>query len=789
VKKVYTFLFLFLAGSLFSLNLDDLKEEISDFKAKRVEILKKFEEIEKISPSDRVFKEKAKFLFDSGRYKDALETVKKIKVCDYEVIRITALANFFLGNLTEALYNFEKIKEKAQQTHDNEVLFYLAKTQEKKNLFEEAIETFKRIKTPPFLKEAKGEIERLKQKVPGKLEELGTEIEKIVKKAPSQEDHPQAGAVILLEREFFEVFEDSTSCSEITKVIKILNDRGKRKFAEVHLDYDSTYEKVEILQAHTIKENGDVIRVTPQNIRDVSKYLNFPLYSNARVKIISMPEVTPGSVIYYKVKYKANKLIADNHIVFRFGIQGFDPYLRQEFTMKIPENFNPHIKTFRRGFLKKKIKLTPKIKKAGRSRIYEWKIPEVDEIIPEDRMPSWCDIVDGFRVSTFSSWDEIYNWWKGLLKERFTRTPEMEEKVQEIIKGAKTKAEKIAKIYHWVASQIRYVAVEYGEAGFRPHKAEEIFQNKYGDCKDQAILLITMLDIAGIKAYPVLIGTKGVFELLEDFPELVFNHAIACVKINGNYVFLDPTSETTPFGDLPGGDQGRKVLIFGEENWRILKTPEFPSDKNKVLTEMHLKIDEDENLSGERIVRTFGIYDQGQRYWLKYTKPIKIKERLQKKINSITPHGVLVNYEISDVENLFEPCRIEMKFTGKDYLKKAGFFRLVPQWGGIGTGLVAKEKRNYPIKREYATMDVDRYTLEFPENWEVVFLPKDVIEENEYFNYARTFKVDGNKILYEHKIETKIKDISVDEYPQYRKLILDLNERTRNQIILKRRGK
>jgi len=788
VKKIYIFLLLFLAANVFSLNIDDLKKEILNFQAKKDEILKKFEELEKTSPSDRVFKEKANFLYEIGRYKEALKAVRKIEIPDYEVIKITALSNFFSGNLTESLYNFEKIQKEAQKKHDNEILFYLAKTQEKKNLFEEATETLKKIQATPFLEKAKREIEILKHKVPGKLEELGKEIEKIVKKAPSQEEHPQAGAVILLDREFFEVFEDSTSCSEITRVIKILNDRGKRKFAEVHLDYDSTYEEVEILQACTIKENGDVIKITPQNIRDVSKYLNFPLYSNARVKIISMPEVTPGSVIYYKVKYKAKKLIANNHIVFRFGIQGFEPYLKQEFTMKIPENFNPYIRTFRRGFLKKKIRLTPKIRKKGKSRIYEWRIPEVEEIIPEDRMPSWCDIVDGFRISTFSSWDEIYSWWKGLLKGRFTRTPEMEAKVKELIKGAKTEEEKIARIYHWVASQIRYVAVEYGEAGFRPHKAEEIFQNKYGDCKDQAILLITMLDIAGIKAYPVLIGTKGVFELLEDFPELVFNHVIACVKINGNYVFLDPTSETTPFGDLPGGDQGRKVLVFDGKNWQIVKTPEFPSDKNRVLTEMHLKIGEDESLSGERIVKTFGIYDQGQRYWLKYTKPVKIKEQLQKKINSITPHGVLVDYKISDVKNLFEPCVIEMKFTGKDYLKKAGFFRLVPQWGGIGTELVAKEKRDYPIRREYATMDVDRYVLEYPEKWEVVFLPEDVIEENEYFNYSRTFRVDGNKILYEHKIETKIRDVTVEDYPKYRKLILELNEKTRNQIILKRRG-
>ena len=79
----------------------------------------------------------------------------------------------------------------------------------------------------------------------------------------------------------------------------------------------------------------------------------------------------------------------------------------------------------------------------------------------------------------------------------------IEEKTQELIKDKNTQEEKAKAIYHWVASKIRYVGVEYGEAGFEPHYATEIFKNKYGDCKDQSMLLISMLRYAGISAYPV----------------------------------------------------------------------------------------------------------------------------------------------------------------------------------------------------------------------------------------------------------------------------------------------
>ncbi|MFH1958521.1 MAG: DUF3857 and transglutaminase domain-containing protein, partial [bacterium] len=584
--------------------------------------------------------------------------------------------------------------------------------------------------------------------------------------------------------EVFEVFPDSTSVSGVLKVIKIFNDRGKKEFAEVHLSYDSTYEEVKVLQAYTIKEDGTVVEVSGQHIRDVSKYLNFPLYSNARVKIISMPEVAPGSVLAYNVEYRANKLIAGNHVVLRYGLQGGSPYIKQEFTVKFPLNFRPNVKTFRRGFLKKNVKIKPEVKITADRRIYSWKFTEMPEIIPEDRMPPWCDIVDGFRLSTFSEWREIYDWWKKMLTDRMDETPEIAGKVDELIRTASSEKEKAARIYHWVASQIRYVAVEYGEAGFRPHKAEEIFTNKYGDCKDQAVLLITMLKRAGVKAYPVLIGTRGVFALEDDFPELVFNHAIACAEIDGKIIFMDPTAETTSFGDLPFSDQGRKVLVFYDDKYEIVQTPSFESSLNRVIKKMRIVLSDDETLSAERNIRTFGVYDQGQRYWLKYTKPVKIKEQLEKKVNSITPQAKLKKHEISDVLNMNEPCVLRMEFEGRDYLKKAGNFRLLPQWGGIGTSLVSKEKRDYPVEADFPSEETEIYELVFPEKWSANFIPEEISENNEWFSYGRKFSVSGNCLGYEEKTVNKGEKVEVSRYPEYRKIILDLNQKTRNQAVL-----
>jgi len=277
--------------------------------------------------------------------------------------------------------------------------------------------------------------------------------------------------------------------------------------------------------------------------------------------------------------------------------------------------------------------------------------------------------------------------------------------------------------------------VEYGEAGFEPHYATEIFRNKYGDCKDQVMLLIAMLKFAGIPAYPVLIGTKGVYPLDEEFPTLLFNHAICLAKVGGKSVFLDPTAETTSFGDLPGGDQGRKVL---------------------------------------------------QRWWIKHTKPILVEEELKGWVNVISPGGKILEYNISDVENLDQPVRIKVKFKGPKFLTKAGENRLVPLLGGISASLVSRERRNYPIDFWVLDTSYMEVKIELPENLTVEYLPSPVAEDTLWFSYLNRYSFSEGSVYFEEKLIRKETVVSPELYKNYKNIYEELARQTDKQVVLKK---
>ena len=772
---------IFSRSILLASSIAELEALRGQINADKALLLQKVEEAEKLSPADEILKFKASFLFENGDYDGCIETLQQVSAADYSVNRLFALSYYYTGSPTPALYHFDMIEAEAEKAGDGETLFYRARTLEGKNLFEEALNAYGKIKTGDFALKAAERYEALVKNLPRRIEDVDSEVAELIKKAPSQAGHPEAAAAVLMDREHYEIFPDSSSVSESFKVIKIFNDRGKKQFAEVALTYDSTYADIEVLEAYTVLPSGLTRDVSPQQIRDVSKYMNFPLYSNARLKIISMPAVEPGAVIVYRVRHKSNKLPSGN-VVFRYGIQGFEPFVNQEFTLKLPHSFNANTRAFRNSYLQKKHRLEPRVKKTGEGKLYSWKFPFVPEIIPEDGMPPWNEITDGFRLSTFQSWREIYLWWKSMIDDRMEITPEIRKKTAGLM-DMQSDRSNAANIYHWVASQIRYVAVGYGEAGFRPHKAEEIFLNKYGDCKDQSVLLTAMLREAGLKAHLVLIGTRGTFPMLEDFPELVFNHAIACVELDGELIFMDPTAETCSFGDLPSSDQGRKVLVFFDDRYEIMETPVFDASVNSVSREMTVNVKEDESISASRKVLTKGRSDQGQRYWLKYTKPVKIKEQLEKAVNAITPDAELTKYELPDIDNMNEPCLLRMTFEGRDYLKKAGGIRLAPQWGDIDTSIVAKEKRKYPIKASLPSEDIVQTTLLVPASWKAVFVPENTDEENKWFSLSRQFRLSGNELIYTEKTVTNNEDVSPEDYAKYRALLFDLHRRTRNQAV------
>jgi len=402
-------------------------------------------------------------------------------------------------------------------------------------------------------------------------------------------------------------------------------------------------------------------------------------------------------------------------------------------------------------------------------------------------MPPVEEINPAVLISSFDSWQEIYDWWWSLAKDKIKTTVAISQKVGELTAGISSDEARIASIHNFCAQKIRYVAVEYGQAGYEPHQAGDIFQNKYGDCKDQAILLVAMLREAGFEAWPVLIPTSDSFAMDGEFPAMLFNHCIAAVSLNGKLAFMDPTAETCSFGDLPAGDQDRTVLVIKENGFEIARTPLYPAGHNTVSQRLSLSIGPDEGVTGERAVSSKGIYDQTQRYWLLYTLPDTVKDTITSKIQEISIGARLEGYSVDNLNDLNKPLMLRYSFAGPEFMIPAGRLRILPSLASIDMSSVSKKARVYPIL--YPVLDSRNIetAIYLPPGYDARYVPGPIEEENQWMKFSARYDLEARTLLFRQSIELRARSVTQEEYPAYKAFMEQLGLRLKQRVVLERK--
>lgn len=729
---------------------------------------------------DRLRFELGKIYYAHGDFREAVEELKGSILPGAK--KLLGISYYHLGSFSDALEVFSR-----QENPDDESLYYQGLTCEKLNLFDQGLEVYKKIKEEKFIAKARERIYTIeKQAGHANISQIDGKVSSILAKSPPAEEYPQAGALVLLSDEQVEVTSENTQISRMHYVVKILNERGKEDFSESHIDYDSTYEKVELEYARTIKPDGTVVDVGSRHIRDVSKYLNFPLYSNARVFIISFPEITEGAAIDYKVKIYRNQLVNKKDFVLHYPLQASEPIISANFDIILPKDRQLNIKLINEKYNDFGANLVPRKEQKNNYLVYRWDFKNIPQIIPEANMPPRVRINPTMLISTFDSWQEVYDWWWGLARDKMNPDSAIESKVKELIKDKATEEERLRVIYNFCAQKIRYVAVEYGQAGYEPHRAEDVFKNKYGDCKDQAILLVTMLRCAGFQAFPVLIATRGYYNLHDDFPAILFNHAIAAVFAKDKFIFLDPTAETCSFGDLPKDDQERRVLVIKGDGYKIQDTPLYPGEHNHLKQYLKIKINSNESIDAKRTIFTFGFYDQAQRYWLLYSRPELIRESLKEKIQNISIGARLNNYEVTNLDNLNSPVLLSYDFYGPEYFTAAGRLRIMPQLTSVDTSLMAKDKRKYPLDFEVLDTKETIFEIEIPSTFVIKYMPDSIIEDSPWVKLIVEYNFKNNLLSFKQKTQLKKTEVSEEQYLDFKNFFEKVAKKIKERIILER---
>lgn len=206
-------------------------------------------------------------------------------------------------------------------------------------------------------------------------------------------------------------------------------------------------------------------------------------------------------------------------------------------------------------------------------------LPAFDREVPEDveRNQTYVRAYLMASPEETKTWGDVVRLARNEMEPKAVATPAIEAMAKRLA-GAGGLWSRVLPVCRFVQKDVSYLELTIDSdsmAGYRPHPASEVCENRYGDCKDKALLLCTMLRVLGVEAHIMLVNYSAPGANRAEWPSANFNHAIvaiACreappdgttvVRAGGaDYLLFDPTDDQVPFGLLPANDAGGGGLV------------------------------------------------------------------------------------------------------------------------------------------------------------------------------------------------------------------------------------
>jgi hypothetical protein len=435
----------------------------------------------------------------------------------------------------------------------------------------------------------------------------------------------------------------------------------------------------------------------------------------------------------------------------------------------------------------------------GHTKTYTWELKEIKPLEIEPSMPSVSEVRSWIEVTSLGSWQDVARWFSALQRPQARANPAIKAQVAALTVGKTTDEEKARAIYDWVAGKTRYVGLEFGISAYKPHPAPDVFHNLYGDCKDKANLLITMLAQAGIKAYPALLHARERRVVADGLPTLnAFNHCIALADVDGKEVWLDATAETCAYGDIPGADRGVQALVVNGDSGQFKTIPTYMADENgmEVATDLAPTADGAAHAVADITLR--GDVAQTMRADIRLVPPNKRKEVIQKIAEHLGLVGTVGDFTLPDGVDKSGPYRMKVTLDLPNYgkaSKKHGGMLQLPLHSAVSGGPdaprsnpYAAETRVWPIVSEDTSHLEARTTVRLPTGYVIDDVPEDADLAGPLQEYHRKVarSADGMSVTITETFKERAGKAPASDYGKVKGFWNDLIKSFDDEITLKK---
>ncbi|MGO9862488.1 MAG: DUF3857 domain-containing transglutaminase family protein [Terriglobales bacterium] len=623
--------------------------------------------------------------------------------------------------------------------------------------------------------------------------------------APLPAHSAKADAVLLYSETNVTVLSADRIRTHVREAYKILRPGGRER-GNVYVYFDS-HKKISYLRGWCIPAHGKDYAVTDRDAIDQSPMAvrGYELVYDTKIREVKIPAPDPGNVVGYEYEIEEQPFFLQDSWAF----QEVDPLIESRYSLQLPPGWE-----FKASWIHH-AEVAPL--ETGTNQ-WQWAVKEVKAIVSEEDMPPRSGVAGQMIVSFFPSggtpqhnefadWNGMGQWYRDLAGNRNQASEQIKQEVAALTAAKTSPLEKMQALAQFMQQDIRYVAIELGIGGWQPHPAPDIFFHRYGDCKDKATLMISMLREIGIEAHYVIINAYRDAVTRDEPAHNAFNHAITAITLPnglsdpslvatlqhpklGKILFFDPTDELTPFGYIRGQLQANYGLLVTPDGGELLQLPRQRPEFNGIQRTGTLVLDASGNLQGK--IREIRLGDRAldERRTLRNTtkESDRIKPVEQLLADSLATFQI-TSLRIANVMETDRPLVFDYSFQAPGYAHAVGDMLLVrPRiLGSKSSGILeTAEPRRFAIELASAVSDSDTFEISLPPGYRVVDLAPPVDADFDFASYHSKTEVSGNTLRYVRKLELKELTVPANHADELKKFYRIINTDEQSTVVLKR---
>jgi hypothetical protein len=604
--------------------------------------------------------------------------------------------------------------------------------------------------------------------------------------APGPLEYPQADAVVALDRDDITLKPDGTVVHHHKSIAKLLDaQRGKQKFADLHIPFDTKRQTLEIQIARTVNSDGKPHVATSEEIGDIvpPRLADATMYSDVRERVVSFPAVDKGSVV--EIEYtRATKSGPDAPMGGEELLGEWDPILERTVTISAPPGVEPKL-----AVVGTKVQATQSDTPAG--RVWTYKLEKQPDQHPESESPPQAAVLPRLVYGFEPSWARVVQ----PVADRFLAValpakpaPAIQQQADTLVAGAKDDTEKAQRLFAFVSHEVRSVDLPLGWAGYEPHAPEVVLSNRYADERDKVGLLLALAAAEGISGRPVFVR-RGHVQVVDTVPTIAqFDRVLAKLAVGGREVWLDPQEESGQY-DVAYAGQDNLVLPIERGGSELGKRP--PLDPSSSISHVTAKLVVSANgdLDAQYTYELTGSYAANATAHLRPLKGEPLAQYFQHAAAELGASAVDKGHEVGDTMSVSGPFQVTHHVAVPGYSAEQSGFRALempPVTLDLAddTPAAGLSARKYPLYLGTPRTIRGDVSLQVPAGWKVAYVPPHVEGKADGIGYRSECAASGQVVTCHDEIKLDAVVLPAAKYGAFRDALARLRAYERRVVLL-----